>query len=219
MSYINFKSRWLGQRTDTDGYPAKAIFQCVDLVKRYMSEEFGVPMGAYGDAVNYWNNTNAQVLTKFKKSSTGKAGDIVVLKGVNGNKSGHIGIVDHFNGANPVILEQNGSTGNGNGTGGNAIRTREVPVSRVMGYLSPKVAAHKYANDIGRIVNFTDTFRAWLPGTDTQARYSLKGPYYIRDTSSRPNRVVVYSKANDKVVDVALDDRNGNKYSGWNFIK
>lgn len=218
MSYQTFKARWIGKRTDVDGYPKGAVYQCVDLTKRYLMEEFSIPNGAYGNAKDWWLNTHPNILAKFNKKATPKVGDIVPLKPIAGNPYGHIGIVDSFNGVNVIVLEQNGSTGSGNGVGGNAIRLRAIPRTRAYGYLSPKESGHKYAGLVGKPIKLTDAFRAWERNTDRVKPHKLIGAYWVRDVSVRKNRVVVSSASNGGLVDVALDDLNGNRYSGWQEI-
>ncbi len=144
MTYNEFANKWIGKRVDTDGFPSYGKFQCVDLVKQYMSECYGVPYGAYGNAINYWTNTHPNILAKFNKvtGSAGQIGDIVVLKGLDGNPYGHIGMCTGGVSASSIeILEQNGSTGTGSGLAGNAIRKRYVPRYRVAGLLRPKPQA------------------------------------------------------------------------------
>ncbi len=215
MSYQSFKAKYIGKRVDTDGYPKGAIYQCVDETKQYLIEEFKMPNKSYGNAKDWWLNTDPLILEKFNKKATPKVGDIVPLKPISGNPYGHIGIVDSFNSVNVVVLEQNGSTGSGNGLGGNAIRLRAIPRTRAYGYLSPKESGHKYAYLVGRPINLTDYFRAWERNTDRVKPNKLKGPYIVRDVSVRKNRVVVNSASNGGLVDVALDDVLGNRYSGW----
>lgn len=144
MTFKEFQTKWLGKRVDTDGYPPKAIYQCVDLAKQGLKEMHGIPYGAYGDAVAYWYRTASVILKKFDKvaSSAAKEGDVVILKGINGNAAGHIGWGTGRSLPGYIqILEQNGATGNGSGTGGDAIRTRYVPRTRVLGLLRKKVSA------------------------------------------------------------------------------
>lgn len=138
MSYTTFKNKWLGKRTNIDGING---YQCVDLVKQYLSDEYGIPGGAWGNAKDYWLNTPAAILAKFNKSASPQVGGLVVFKGINGNPYGHIGLVDKIpSGGMVPTLEQNGSTGSGNGLAGNAIRVRSITTSRVYGYLNPKSA-------------------------------------------------------------------------------
>lgn len=139
----NFKNRWLGKVVDTDNYPQGWVYQCVDLVKQYLREVFNVPYGAYGDAINYWNRTHPNILAKFDRVQTQdvRAGDIAVLNGLKGNPYGHVGVATgRVEGGNFEMLEQNGSTGNGLGQGGDRIRTRMIPKSRLAGVLRPKAA-------------------------------------------------------------------------------
>lgn len=137
MSYQAFKNRWLGRRIDYDHVYA---YQCVDLILIYVKEEYGLATGVWGNAIDYWRRPTAVLLTKFSLIATTEcqAGDIVVLNGLSGNPYGHIGICDSQNATVVNILEQNGQTGNGSGVGGDAIRVRGVPKSRIAGILRPK---------------------------------------------------------------------------------
>lgn len=122
------------------GETAGTCYQCVSLVKQYLRECYGLEPGAWGDAIHYWTQTNQTLLTKFYQVSNTEAqkGDVVILWGLAGNTYGHIGIATGSLTATQVeILEQNGSTGGGTGTGGDAIRTRYVDRSRVAGLLRP----------------------------------------------------------------------------------
>jgi len=140
MTYQQFKAKWIGRRVDFDGVYG---YQCIDIIKQYLLDVKGIKAGAWGNAIDYWYNTNPAVLKEFDRLSTNQArqGDIVILKGINGNPYGHIGIADGNSGfATVTILEQNGATGNGSGLGGDAIRTRAVPLWRVVGLLRPRTA-------------------------------------------------------------------------------
>ena len=147
-----FASKYLARkRVDTDGYPRGRVYQCVDLIKQYMHEEFGIPYGSYGDAVDYWHYTAPIILTKFTKVATTsvKKGDIVVLKPVDNlqrHKAGHITLASGKQTSFTYqALEQNGYDGSGNGLDGNAIRYRNISKSRILGVLRPKVTAPKPA--------------------------------------------------------------------------
>jgi hypothetical protein len=142
--FNSFKNKMLAQgKVDFDHVFG---FQCVDLVREYFYENYGLgnEAGGVASAINYWTNTPAGVLGKFDAvpSSNARAGDVVILR-TNGHfdftPPGHIGIATgNINDANVEILEQNGQDGSGNGLGGNAIRTRWVDRSRVAGLLRPK---------------------------------------------------------------------------------
>lgn len=141
MTYQQFQNKWLGKSVDIDKVYGK---QCVDLVKQYMLETKRVPNGSYGDAIKYWTHTHIAVRKHFDRvaTKTPRQGDIVILSGVKGNPFGHIGIASGKN--TPItaqILEQNGSTGNGSGIGGDAIRLRHIPKWRIVGVLRPKAVA------------------------------------------------------------------------------
>jgi len=153
MTYQQFQNKWLGKRVDIDKLYG---YQCVDLIKQYMLETQGIPNGAYGNAVDYWYKTHNAVSAKYDRvnGSNAQQGDIVVLKGINGNPYGHIGIATgNINFISVQILEQNGSTGNGSGVGGDAIRVRYVPRWRVVGLLRPKASTKYHVVVKGDTVN------------------------------------------------------------------
>ena len=133
MSYKEFRKKWLGRSVDYDGVYGR---QCVDLIKQYLAEVYKIKAGSWGNAIDYWNNPNPNLLKKFKKikSSNGLQGDIVIFKG---GKYGHIGVVDSVSRLYVATLEQNGSTGGGTGKGGDAIRVRNIFRWRVAGLLRP----------------------------------------------------------------------------------
>lgn len=136
-----------GQRIDYDGV---FKFQCVDLPLQYIHDCKGIN-GAYGNAIDWWNRPDPKVLTGFDKLQTTSvnAGDIMILKtlGYYGDPIrdpgyGHIMLATGAqNDQLAEGLEQNGSTGNGSGTGGDAIRTRYIEKNRLAGVLRPKPAA------------------------------------------------------------------------------
>lgn len=141
MTFAQFKTKWLGGRVDYDHVFA---YQCVDLIKQYWYEVHKIPSGAWGNAIDYWTHPNSTMLRYFNRvgGSDARTGDVVVLWGLSGNPYGHIGVATGNKTATTVeILEQNGATGSGSGTGGNAIRTRYVSRSRVAGMLRRIVAA------------------------------------------------------------------------------
>lgn len=226
MSYQTFKNKWLGKATDYDGVYG---YQCVDLIKRYLAEEFGLKPGAWGDAVDYWNKTNSGVLTKFNKvnGSDAKQGDIVVLKGLNGNPYGHIGIATGgINGKQVEILEQNGSSGNGKGQGGDKIRTRYVDRSRVAGLLRPKSSAPSNMPAVGSKIQLIpkDTRTTFKAGTTTKAgSINVKDNTYVYQVrgydSKYPGRIIINSaSAGGNGVALALYYTDGKLIPGWKRV-
>lgn len=151
--FNSFKTEWLERTID---YDKVYKMQCVDLILQYIYECYGINSGVSGNAIDYWfktgiNGFNQILLSKFSKvaNSEAKVGDIAVLHGMVGNTSGHIGIATgNINATELEILEQNGSTGSGDGLGGNAIRVRYVPRSRVAGLLRPHAAPSPHAPPI-----------------------------------------------------------------------
>jgi len=84
-----------GSRVDTDGVPKSQPYQCVDLTKIYLNLVFGMPVQAYGDARQYWDNP--KILAKFDRITDGSKqdGDILVWGDDKGNwtgVAGHIAI-------------------------------------------------------------------------------------------------------------------------------
>lgn len=132
MSLNDFVNKWLGNRTDYDHVYA---YQCVDLILQYVADCYGITSGVWGNAIDYWTNPTARLLQSFDKVQGAiQGGDIVVLNGLPGNPYGHIMVA--INGV--TAIEQNGQTGDGSGTGGDAIRYRTIPTNRVAGLLRPK---------------------------------------------------------------------------------
>lgn len=138
MTYTDFKNEWNGRVIDYDHVYA---YQCVDLILEYVKELAGLGSGVWGNAIDYWNSPSPALLTKYDKvgGTDAQQGDIVVLYGLSGNPYGHIGICDSADASSIHLLEQNGATGNGAGTGNDRISVwRSVPKSRVAGILRLK---------------------------------------------------------------------------------
>lgn len=227
MTYNEFKRKWLGKSIDYDGIYGR---QCVDLIKQYLNEMSGIKAGAWGNAIDYWYNPNSAILKLYDRIATKtiRQGDIVVLKGINGNPYGHIGIADGNSGIVTVtILEQNGSSGNGSGVGGNAIRTRAIPLWRVIGVLRPKAAKPTTLMPaIGSSIRLQaginrTTFRAGttkvagvIRPTDNSFVYLVRGydPVY-------GGRILINSaSAGGNGTALALYYTNGNKVEGWSVV-
>lgn len=143
--FQSFKNEWLTVPASKVADPQLAgelppaqWYQCVSLVKKYLSEKLGLSPGYWGDAIDFWNHTSGALLSVLDKIPGGdniEIGDIVVLT------PNHIGLATgNFGNGSFELLEQNGQTGGGTGTGGDAIRTRYIPRSRVAGVLRPKNA-------------------------------------------------------------------------------
>lgn len=133
MSILTFAPKWLGKRTDIDGVFG---FQCVDLIKQFAKDEYGFNPGPWGNAIDYWTNTNHPLLSKFDRvaSQSPIEGDIIVFKGTKTNPFGHIAIAVN----STTMLEQNGAAGDGDGKGGDEIRYRAIPTTSILGILRPK---------------------------------------------------------------------------------
>ncbi len=223
MSYITFKNQWLGQRVDYDGV---AAYQCVDLVKQYLKQEYNLAPGSWGNAIDYWYNTNPALLTVFDRLATKEArvGDIIIFKGVNGSPYGHIGICDGNAGILSVAtLEQNGATGNGSGTGGDAIRVRAIAKTRVLGVLRRKTAQPSAMPGIGSLIKLAKgtSRNVYVPGTTKIAKTIVVTDetytYFVRGyDAAYPNRILISSGG--VLVALALYYTNGTKIDGWTQI-
>lgn len=97
MNYTEFISKYNGKAIDYDGV---AGVQCVDLVKCYLDEVFGVKPGAWGDAHCYFDNFNShpELIANFDRIANTpefvpQKGDICVWKSsLNSGGWGHIAI-------------------------------------------------------------------------------------------------------------------------------
>lgn len=129
--YNSFASKWTGKRINEDGVDG---YQCVDEIKQYAKEEFGLTPGLWGNASAYWTATASALLTKFTREETNspKKGDIVILN------IDHVGISNGVVGATTFQqLDQNGGEGSGTGEGVDSIQIHTFKRSEIMGVLRP----------------------------------------------------------------------------------
>lgn len=98
MTFDSFVKRYIGKAVDYDGV---AGVQCVDLVKLYLYNVFGIRAGAWGNARDYWLDFSSHptmtanfIKIKNTPSFIPKKGDIVVFSGDISTKNnyGHIAI-------------------------------------------------------------------------------------------------------------------------------
>jgi hypothetical protein len=229
MTYTQFKSKWLGKRVDYDHVNA---YQCVDLIKQYAYELFGIKAGAWGAAVDYWYETPAALLAKFDriKTTNCKQGDIVILKPIDDqpkHADGHIGLCDSQTSTAVRLLEQNGM-GSGTGTGLNAIGVwRDIPKSRILGALRPKApkpslkmpAVGSHIQLIPKqtrttFKNGTTTVAGHIKVTDNSFIYQVRG--YDK---KYPYRILINSKSGGgNGVALALYYTNGAIIDGWKRV-
>ncbi|MBO7712407.1 MAG: CHAP domain-containing protein [Methanobrevibacter sp.] len=91
LTKAEFYKKHNGRAMDYDGV---AGVQCVDLAKFYLNECFGIKPGSWGNARDYWYNTNPALLPYFKKIKNTKEfvpkrGDICIFDDSQ-KKYGHI---------------------------------------------------------------------------------------------------------------------------------
>lgn len=82
--------------------------QCVEYVKRFANEMYGLSYSSYGNAKDWW--TNRTILKKFYAYENGgkeppRPGDIIVFKG---GDYGHIGVIMEVNTNYVKVVHQNG---------------------------------------------------------------------------------------------------------------
>lgn len=201
MSFDKFINTWLGKRIDYDHVFA---YQCVDLILQYLKDVHGISSGVSGNAIDYWTKPSPRLLQDFeKKTGTPQRGDIVILNGLPGNPYGHIGVAVN----STTMLEQNGATGNGSGTGGDAIRYRTIPTSRVAGLLRKKVKENKMVTDQGLYI-IARFYTGRDPSATEKAKYVGKVEFdkvaAIYAGSDEYNKVVASLKGASNGVKVAV---------------
>lgn len=123
LTFKEFISKYLGKKTDFDNY---AGAQCVDLIKVYLKDCFGIRAGSWGNAEAYFNRFNDKSWAGFdvmqkhfvliKNSATFKPieGDIVVYgeKFSKNHDFGHIGIDTGESTLTTVVMYDQNATGN-----------------------------------------------------------------------------------------------------------
>lgn len=98
MNYQDFIKKHNGKGTDFDG---RYGVQCVDLVKSYLKDVFGITAGYWGDAHAYYDGFNSHKeltdnFTRIKNTAdfVPKKGDIVVWSSKLNGSAGHIAIAN-----------------------------------------------------------------------------------------------------------------------------
>lgn len=223
-SFDQFMQDWLGKRVDYDHVYA---YQCVDLTLEYIYECFGIS-SAYGNAIDWWNNPSKNLFPTFSKVGGSEAikGDIVVLNGVAGNPYGHIGIATGNDNATQVqILEQNGQTGTGTGEGGDAIRTRYVPKSRIAGLLRPMANTATVVQSAPHVPYVVTTIDPKQVITNKQPTYKW-GMNYDNFEAMSAHPITTVAQGTIMTVVALVTHINGYKYyktdmtdpDGWNIL-
>lgn len=123
LTFEEFVKTYYGKKTDYDNYKGA---QCVDLIKVYLKECFGIYAGSWGNAEAYFNRFNdktwggydamheAFVLIKNTASFKPIKGDIVVYgkKFSKSHDCGHIGIATDECTLSTVVMYDQNATGN-----------------------------------------------------------------------------------------------------------
>ncbi len=111
-----------GRNTAPDGYNLGLKYQCVEFIKRYYYQHYGHKMpNANGNAADYFDPSlkdgafnRARGLYQFRNGSQSKPhkGDIVVFKGPNYTRFGHVAIIAGVYPGHIQIIQQNPGPGN-----------------------------------------------------------------------------------------------------------
>jgi hypothetical protein len=124
MTQDQYIENFLWKRIDTDNYPRRWKYQCVDLFKHYMFNVYGIKLGKVGNANNIYFNRYKPFGKWWKRYSIHepmKKWDIIIT---TYGKYWHITIVREDLWNKVLVLEQNG-VGGGNWLWVNSIRLKE----------------------------------------------------------------------------------------------
>lgn len=87
-------------------------YQCVDFCKRYYNTVYGLPIIAWGDAKNVYNNNNLALSKIPPGSSAPRVGDVLCLSGGNpancNGGCGHVAIITEVSSNQVKMANQNG---------------------------------------------------------------------------------------------------------------
>lgn len=123
LTFDEFIKKYIGKKTDIDNY---AGAQCVDLIKVYLKECFGINAGSWGNAEAYFNRFSDKTwdgyeamnreFVRIPNSASFKPieGDIVVYgeKFSKSHDCGHIGISTDECTLTTVVMYDQNATGN-----------------------------------------------------------------------------------------------------------
>lgn len=209
MNYSEFIDKYLGKSTDYDG--AYGV-QCVDLIKAYLHDVFGVSAGSWGNARFYWINFNLRAplkanFDKIKNTAqlVPKRGDIVVWNNSVGNGCGHIAIATGEGDTHSFYsYDQNWN--------GKPMKKVKHSYSGVYGVLRPKDQS-KVAQSSGNTSSVSNgsypTPITWRNGSTPETVYSVNdytnkiGTVYAKSTAQCYSKagncyLIVYSINNGK---------------------
>ncbi len=193
MNYFEFVNKYLGKATDYDGVSG---VQCVDLIKAYLHDVFGISAGSWGNARYYWISFNSRQplknnFTKIANTAdfVPQRGDIVVWNNSVGNGAGHVAIATGEGDThNFYSYDQNWN--------GKPMKKVQHTYSGVYGVLRPidqsKVAAESVSNNSSESYPTPVT---WRNGSTAEAVYAVNdctdkiGTVYAKSTAQ------CYSKA------------------------
>lgn len=144
MTFSEYESNAITtvHRVDYDGIEQ---YQCIDLVRDCLDKVFSIrATGGPANAIAYWTNPPRSFIDHMQRLETSDAvaGDVLIFRTYGRTDlagDGHIAMATGgLNASQVEVLEQHGAGGNPDGLGGNAIRTRWIDRSRVIGLYRPR---------------------------------------------------------------------------------
>jgi len=163
ITFSEFYDKYpVGSQVDTDGFPSYQPYQCVDIIKLYLNECFGMPIQPYGDAKEYWNNP--KILTVFDKITDGsrKEGDILVWGNDKGSFTGEAG---------HIAIERGGKIYNQNYNNSGRISLNNFFDAGYIGALRFKGDNNVTKNEAYKVVKWDYLHGTGLDPTGDQAEY------------------------------------------------
>lgn len=213
MHFSEFVNTYLGKSTDWDGAYGT---QCVDLIKAYLYECFGIKAGSWGNAKYYWLNFNLHSALKnnfnriaYTKGMQFKAGDIVVWNaGIGSSGCGHIAIATgEYNSSGFYTYDQNWN--------GKNMKKVKHSYSCVYGVLRPKDQSKTEAKPITGTGSFPKPVK-WRNGNTSEAMYAANNFTNRIMNLGKKVSAWCYSKAGSAYLIVATFD--GGKHATAGFV-
>lgn len=173
MNFDQFISNYLGKATDVDGNGV----QCVDLIKVYLKNVFGIPYQSFGHAKDYYesfnNSTHAVLRQHFTRIANDpdfvpKKGDITVW-GADVSSShnyGHIAIAKGVGNTSEFYsYDQNWN--------GSACHEVKHTYKAFLGVLRPKDQSKITGSSGGTSTGSFPTAKTWKNGSTSETVYKL----------------------------------------------
>ncbi len=132
--FLSIIDKWKWRAVDYDG---QFWFQCVDWAKEFVFEQYWVRLGNFSwSALQCWNTGSAfdwsWKRVNYKTWLIPNIWDVVFLDKTNANPYGHVCIADNWSDTLKLcVVEENASTGNGDGKWGNSVTQRTISYTSI----------------------------------------------------------------------------------------